>query len=261
MTPRKVSRTMSAAVNDRPHDVFSSRPHLPLTGELHPLRREFERLLATGNAVALTFVMLACALVYVWPRDAELLKLPTGWPEPRVVSPLPPPIAPTGRNDTQFEAPAVIQGPVEYEPVDNEHLQDPGPMDRGGGGGDGEGAPGDTEGPYSGWGMADSIVVPEPPAPSPEYNWWTEAPVLISIQPSEYPRMVRDAGIDGDVLVRVLIGVNGRVKDAYVLEGSGALREAALESARTAIFKPALQGVQPVEVWVVIPISFELRGR
>jgi TonB family protein len=70
--------------------------------------------------------------------------------------------------------------------------------------------------------------------------------------------MVRDAGIDGEVLVRVLIGVNGKVKDAYVVEGSSALREAALASARTGFFKPALQGVHVVEVWVVIPIRFEL---
>jgi hypothetical protein len=59
---------MSAAVN-RPYDVLGSRPHLPLTGELHPLRREFERLLAMGNMVALTFAMLACSIIYFWPRE------------------------------------------------------------------------------------------------------------------------------------------------------------------------------------------------
>jgi protein TonB len=73
--------------------------------------------------------------------------------------------------------------------------------------------------------------------------------------------MVKDAGIDGTVLVRVFIGLNGRVKDAYVVDGTPALREAALACARTASFKPARQGTHPVEVWVVIPITFQLRER
>jgi hypothetical protein len=29
-------------------------------------------------------------------------------------------------------------------------------------------------------------------------------------------------------------------------------------SAKTAIFKPALQGTSPVEVWVMVPITFQL---
>jgi TonB family protein len=55
--------------------------------------------------------------------------------------------------------------------------------------------------------------------------------------------------------------LNGRVKDAYVVDGSPALREAALKSARTAFFKPAMQGTHPVEAWVVIPITFQLSER
>ncbi|HEX6791081.1 MAG TPA: energy transducer TonB, partial [Candidatus Krumholzibacteria bacterium] len=73
-----------------------------------------------------------------------------------------------------------------------------------------------------------------------------------------YPSIVRDAGIDGTVNVRVLVGVNGKVKNPYVVDGPPALHEAALASARTAVFKPALQGVHPVEAWVVIPVTFQL---
>jgi len=73
--------------------------------------------------------------------------------------------------------------------------------------------------------------------------------------------LLRDAGIDGTVMVRVFVGLNGHVKDARVVEGSPMLHEPALASARTAFFKPAMQGTHPVEVWVVIPITFSLRER
>jgi hypothetical protein len=36
------------------------------------------------------------------------------------------------------------------------------------------------------------------------------------------------------------------------------LREAAIQSAKTAIFRPALMQQRPVEVWVIIPVTFKL---
>ena len=84
---------------------------------------------------------------------------------------------------------------------------------------------------------------------------------MISCEPPVYPAIVRDTGIEGTVMVRVLVALNGHVKNAYVVDGSPALHEAALKCARTAFFKPAMQGTHPVEVWVVIPITFELRER
>lgn len=245
---------MSAAVNDRPHDVF--RSHLPLTGELHPLRREFERLLATGNAVALTFAMLACTIVYVWPREA-VITIPIVTTHEPGVYPAPPPIDPNrGAPGMPAIKPDVDPNAV-IEPVNNEDLlQDPAVTEPGGG----TGEPGDP--PYDGpLGPIDegAIAPPDPPASSPEYSWWDEAPVLLSCEPPVYPVIVREAGIDGTVQVRVLVGVNGKVKDARVVDGPAVLCDAALTSARTALFKPALQGVHPVEVWVVIPVTFELR--
>ena len=246
---------MSAAINDRTHDVFSSR--LPLTGEFHPLRREFERLLATGNAIALIFAMLACTLVYVWPREAtiavpgDILVREPGF------HPSPPPIDPRGGGPGMPAiAPNVDRAII--EPVDEKELV-PNLPDTEPGGGNGD--PGDLP-PDGSLGPIDegAFAPPDPPASSPEYSWWDEAPVMLSCEPPVYPAIVREAGIDGTVSVRVLIGVNGKVKDARVVDGPAALCDAALASARTALFKPALQGVHPVEVWVVIPIVFQLRG-
>jgi protein TonB len=78
------------------------------------------------------------------------------------------------------------------------------------------------------------------------------------VQPPVYPEMVREAGIDGTVTVQVLVGKDGKVKQAQAIDGPEPLRAAGLASARSAIFKPALQGTSPVEVWVMIPVTFQI---
>ena len=60
------------------------------------------------------------------------------------------------------------------------------------------------------------------------------------------------------VVVRVLVGIDGRVRDAFIVEGIPMLNKAALEAARQAIFKPALQQHRPVAVWVHVPMEFVL---
>jgi protein TonB len=248
---------MSAAVNDRPHEIVPL-PHLPLTGELHPLRREFARWLATGNVITITLAVVVCTTIYFWPRPAPIevrfLQKPVEgiWPSP-------PPI-PTGQNDVGYEVPMPAVGQANIEPVDEvDAPADPGVSNSGGGDGNGEPGPEPVGGQFAGGG---DLVIDAPAAVArPDFVPFDTEPVLISIDRPVYPDMVRDAGIDGTVLVRVFVALNGHVKDAYVVEGSSALREAAVAAARTAIFKPALAGTHPVEVWVVIPITFELRER
>jgi protein TonB len=247
---------MSAAVNDRPHDVFSSRPHLPLTGEIHPLRREFERLLATGNAIALTFAMLACTVIYFWPREAVPISIPAPPTSDIGIFPSPPPIVPTGGGGGEQLAVATDVHDAVIEPVHDEELV-PAPTAEPEIDGPGEPGPG---GPITELPPSDGtplLVEPKSPAPD-EFVPFDSAPVLLSYEPPAYPSIVREAGIDGTVNVRVLVGVNGKVKSAYVVDGPPALHNAALASARTALFKAALQGVHPVEAWVVMPITFQL---
>jgi len=249
---------MSAAVNDRPHDVIVRVPHLPLTGDLHPLRREFVRLLATGNMVTIALALAAGALVYFWPRPAELPMPPVDFGKEFRFTPPPDPTR--GKNDVGYDIPTpkVDEGVFVIAP-DDDILKNPVLGERGIG--DSGDVPGDDTGPISGsWGGIDTLLTPTPPTPPSTFDGWTEAPVMISCDTPVYPSIVRDAGIDGTVYVRVLIGLNGHVKDAQVVEGSPALREAALASARTAFFKTAMQGTHAVEVWVVIPITFALEN-
>ena len=62
------------------------------------------------------------------------------------------------------------------------------------------------------------------------------------------PAVAQAAGIEGTVLVRVLVGKDGQVKDVIYIDGPEALKAAADDCARTAVFKPALMDQRPVEV-------------
>lgn len=85
-------------------------------------------------------------------------------------------------------------------------------------------------------------------------------PELITIPAPAYPELAREAGIEGTVYVRVLVGEDGFVHNALILESVLGLDDAALASARAAVFRPASQQERPVAVWIVVPIEFRLRG-
>ncbi len=76
----------------------------------------------------------------------------------------------------------------------------------------------------------------------------------------EYPELARKAGIEGTVIVRILIDKNGRVRDAIVARSVGAgLDEAAVEAIKRTVYTPAIQNNRPVAVWVAQPVFFRLR--
>lgn len=82
----------------------------------------------------------------------------------------------------------------------------------------------------------------------------------LRIDPPVYPELAKSAGVQGTVMVRVLVGKDGKVKNVIVVEGNPLLNEAAIASAKSAVFRPAISQQQPVEVWVMMPITFKLSG-
>jgi len=250
---------MSAAVNDRPHEIVPA-VHLPLTGELHPLRREFARWLATGNLITITLAVVVCTTIYFWPRPAPPGYIDLPEVDARIISP-PPIVEHSGGGKASDDFVFTPDTKVDYEPTDSPVVLDE-PRLEDQGGGNGKEGPLDT-GPITTLEGTGPLIDIPAPAPRSEdgFIWFDKEPELMSIDRPVYPEMVRDAGIDGTVMVRVFVGLNGHVKDARVVEGSPMLHEPALASARTAFFKPAMQGTHPVEVWVVIPITFSLRER
>ena len=107
----------------------------------------------------------------------------------------------------------------------------------------------------------DGVVVVEPVVPSPREDFiaFEQAPELVGMEAPVYPELARAAGIEGTVLVRVLVAADGFVEEATLLQGVLGLDEAALAAAVTAVFRPARQQGRPIAVWIVIPIEFRLR--
>jgi protein TonB len=76
-----------------------------------------------------------------------------------------------------------------------------------------------------------------------------------------YPEAARRAGVQGITTLRVHVLENGRV-GAVIIEQSAGFRDldlAAVDAVKKWLFEPARQGKNPVSVWVMLPVKFELR--
>lgn len=76
-----------------------------------------------------------------------------------------------------------------------------------------------------------------------------------------YPELARRAGVEGKVIVRVLVQKNGKIGKMLVeYSDNELLNEAATKAIReTSYIPPAIQNQQPIACWVSIPIQFKLR--
>jgi protein TonB len=76
-----------------------------------------------------------------------------------------------------------------------------------------------------------------------------------------YPRLSRELGEQGKVLLRVQVSAEGEAKAVLVETGSGheRLDQSAVLAVRNWRFVPARQGSRAIEAWVLVPISFSLR--
>lgn len=109
-----------------------------------------------------------------------------------------------------------------------------------------------------------TIVVPEPAAEElpklNDYVYADELPVLITDVRPVFPEIAREAGAEGEVLLRVLVGKDGHVRDVHVDQSMPMFDDAATEAAWHWVFKPALSGNQPVAVWISRRLKFSLRN-
>jgi periplasmic protein TonB len=89
-----------------------------------------------------------------------------------------------------------------------------------------------------------------------------EAEPLYKMNPEPpYPRMAKKRGYQGTVLLSVLVTKEGRVENLWVFESSGynILDNAALEAVKDWLFEPGKQGYKPVDMWVQVPVRFEIK--
>ncbi|MGH7727151.1 MAG: energy transducer TonB [Candidatus Eiseniibacteriota bacterium] len=123
-----------------------------------------------------------------------------------------------------------------------------------------EGTVGDggSGGPVKGSGGPDGLPVDDTIPPPDVTTFVDEFPEIVkSVRPA-YPEMARTAGLEGHVIVRMFVGVDGKIRKAEIERSSPMFDEAALEAARQWVFTPAKTNGQPVGVWVRVPIEFRL---
>lgn len=87
----------------------------------------------------------------------------------------------------------------------------------------------------------------------------TSKPSIITMVKPEYTQEMIENEVEGVVRVRVLVDIDGKVKDVEVLDelGHGA-SEAIIEASYKMRFAPAMRDGQPVAVWIIIRFNLVL---
>lgn len=113
-------------------------------------------------------------------------------------------------------------------------------------------------------------VIAPPPAPLPE-----EAPpavprqlrvpgavqkaLLVKQVRPDYPRLAKEARIEGTVRIEILVDVEGKVEDLRLIEGHPLLAQAALQAVKQWEFRPTRLRGTPIATLSVVDVVFRLR--
>jgi protein TonB len=97
---------------------------------------------------------------------------------------------------------------------------------------------------------------PEAAAAQPVVGGEVRPAEVLSSQRPTYPPAAAAANIQGTVVVLVMVGTDGKVKQAKVESGHPMLTNAALTAVRTWTFRPALLNGNPVEAPARVELNF-----
>ena len=179
-------------------------------------------------------------------------------PEPRPVDPPPAPPAPAVTPQVTAPVPAASSDPRDRPGVVSESTaqadsQGPGTgagVGTGAGTGIGEGT-GSGVGPGTGGGTGGGPYRPGSGITAPS--------VLHEVRP-DYTEEARRQGVEGDVVLELVVRRDGTVGDVKVLQGLGAgLDRRAIDAVRRWRFAPARRYGTPVDVLVEVAVEFKLR--
>ncbi len=81
---------------------------------------------------------------------------------------------------------------------------------------------------------------------------------LLAFVAPEYPRVAQRAGIDGDVMLRILVGRDGTIRVITPLSGPGVLERAAMRAVEQWRYAPTLVEGHPVDVVSTVMLAFRL---
>jgi TonB family protein len=82
-------------------------------------------------------------------------------------------------------------------------------------------------------------------------------PRVLELPPITYPDGAAEPGTEGIVMVRVLVGHDGKVLEAEIAQGLNQLVDrAALETARRGRYAPATESEIATDGWVTVPFRY-----
>jgi len=85
------------------------------------------------------------------------------------------------------------------------------------------------------------------------------ANMVVRHEPPVYPPDAKKAGISGSVMLSVVVGEDGAVKEVTFREGPQALAQAAMDAVRKWTYKPTLLNDEPVQVETSVTVNFTLQ--
>jgi TonB family protein len=84
-------------------------------------------------------------------------------------------------------------------------------------------------------------------------------PKIVRQTPVKYPSQAKKNGVTGKVIVRCLIGVDGKAEKLEIVKSEplGVFDDSALSTLKYWQFRPGIKSGQLVSTWVTLPIKFE----
>jgi protein TonB len=84
---------------------------------------------------------------------------------------------------------------------------------------------------------------------------------LASAIPPAYPLAAKAAGIEGKVMLKGVVGTDGKMRDLQVIKGPNELRQAAIDAVMRWVYHPYTHNGALVEVVTTVTVNFTLGGK
>ena len=215
---------------------------LPLDTETRP---ELSRILAIAAVIAVHALAFLLLLVPLANSPIEIATPPDRWILPKEVPtpPLPPVVVPVvpQHHETQRTNPRPV---IRQQPVDDAVIVDEGTL------------PATLENALPS-DPAESIG----PVDTTPMQMGSQLQTITATAP-RYPRDEARAGVQGRVLLRILVGIDGRPVEVSIDRSSGNKnldRTAREHVLRNWVFKPAMRNGQAVQAYGLVPIDFTMQ--
>jgi len=230
------------------------------------MKASYQRNMLCGLAVAVVLVTLPAVMASFWPVtdvpvviSSEVMRETVRFDWGGEVRVIPgehvgPSGPPSGSNNAGLFIDDLIITADPFDQTDNSEL---------GGRGAGSrhaGAP-DSDAGWNWPGEEGRVYVPDTQVYRFQSTELTRIPVLIAMDQPIYPPLAHRAGIEGKVILWVLVDRQGRPSEVQIHDESNpgyGFGEYAARAVEKAVFSPAIANRQPVRCWVSIPVVFRL---